>query len=306
MDEDTLYTVDEQVADELRGTGTRPVLLHAVSGLLDAGRISEVTVAHLLRELPNQRLATFDVDRLLDYRARRPLMTFDVNTWSSLEVPELAVELLRDTEDVPFLLLRGPEPDVQWERYAAAVTELVGRFDVEQVVSLNGVPMGVPHTRQLSLTAHATRPELVEDYRTWFASVQVPASIADFTEYRLGEAGFDAVGLAVHVPHYLAQSAYPQATRYGLGQVERITGLELGLTALDPAVAAATAEIDSQIAQSPEVAALVSSLEEQYDAVASRLGQSSLLAREVELPTADELGAEFERYLAGHDPGSAG
>ena len=46
--------------------------------------------------------------------------------------------------------------------------------------------------------------------------------------------------------------------------------------------------VDEQLRESPEGAALVTSLEQQYDA--------SVAASE--LPTADELGAELERFLA--------
>ena len=42
----------------------------------------------------------------------------------------------------PFLLLHGVEPDVQWERYVAAVRQIVERFDVPLTVGVHGIPMG--------------------------------------------------------------------------------------------------------------------------------------------------------------------
>ena len=68
---------------------------------------------------------------------------------------------LRDTGGTPFLLLRGPEPDIRWEGFARAVREVVERFDVRRVVSLGAVPMAVPHTRPIAITPHANRPELL-------------------------------------------------------------------------------------------------------------------------------------------------
>ena len=45
-------------------------------------------------------------------------------------------------------------------------------------------------------------------------------------------------------------------------------------------------------------------LEEQYDAfVARRVGRADLLAGRRGFPTADELGAELERFLADHSKG---
>ena len=139
-------------------------------------------------------------------------MTFDQTTWASYAEPELVVDLVQDAEGVPFLLLHGVEPDVQWERYVAAVRQIVERFDVPLTVGLHGIPMGIPHTRPLSVTAHATRPELVADHTSWFGTVQVPASASALLELRLGQSGHDAVGLR------RARAALPRAVGVPAGQ----------------------------------------------------------------------------------------
>ncbi|MBT0995816.1 PAC2 family protein [Cellulomonas sp. DKR-3] len=302
LDPKDIYELDPVVAAEVdaraAAQGSGPVLVHAVRGFVDAGSTGQLAVEHLAEELTTTRLATFDADQLVDYRSRRPAMTFEATTWTSYEAPELVVDMVRDADGVPFLLLHGSEPDVQWERYVAAVRQIVERFDVPLTVGLHGIPMGLPHTRPVSVTAHATRPELVAEHPAWFGKVQVPASAGALLELRLGEAGHDAVGFAVHVPHYLAQSAYPQATIAGLRAVERATGLELRTDGLEQAATDATLEIERQVAESDEVRTLVHALEEQYDAFSRSIGRTSLLAQSADLPTADELGAEFERFLA--------
>ncbi|CAM5793481.1 proteasome assembly chaperone family protein [Cellulomonas persica] len=308
LDPSEIYEVDPAAEAEVRARsavqGSGPVLVHAVRGFVDAGATGQLAVEHLVEEFPHTRLATFDTDQLVDYRSRRPAMTFDATAWTHYEEPQLVVDLVRDAEGVPFLLLHGAEPDVQWERYVAAVRQLVERFDVPLTIGLHGIPMGLPHTRPVSVTAHATRADLVADHRSWFGQVQVPASASALLELRLGEAGHDAMGFAVHVPHYLAQSQYPQATIAGLRAVERATGLDLRTGELDAAATDATLEIERQVSQSDEVRSLVTALEEQYDAFSRNVGSTSLLAQATDLPTADELGAEFERFLAqqGDDP----
>jgi predicted ATP-grasp superfamily ATP-dependent carboligase len=298
-----IYEVDAEVADRLAELSAHlpdggPVLVHAVRGFVDAGSAGQLAAEHIAAELETQRLVTFDVDQLLDYRSRRPLMTFDSTTWSSYSEPQLGIELVTDADGVPFLFLHGVEPDVQWERFAAAVRQVVERFGVPLTVGVHGIPMGVPHTRPLSATAHATRPELVADHTSWFGTVQVPASAGALLEYRLGESGHDAMGFAVHVPHYLAQSPFPLASQAALRSVERATGLDLRIAALGAAVQEANEEIDRQVEASAEVAAVVHALEEQYDSFTRSIGRTSLLAESADIPTADELGAEFERFLA--------
>ncbi|PJJ69066.1 PAC2 family protein [Sediminihabitans luteus] len=304
LDPHDIYTVDEAaVAAELGPLAEAaegavgPVLIHALRGFVDAGSTGELVLDHLQGTLRSVRLVTFDVDQLLDYRSKRSTMTFATDTWSDYDEPVLAIDHVRDAEGTGFLVLHGFEPDLQWERFVAAVAGLVERFGVSLTVTAHGVPMGVPHTRPMSVTAHGTRPELVGDRTSWFGTVKVPASAAALLELRLGQRGRDALGYAVHVPHYLAQSPYPPAAAVALDHVQRATGLDLALGELDEDVREAQVEVERQVAESDEVAAVVHALEEQYDAFSRSVGRTSLLADSAPIPTADELGAEFERYL---------
>jgi predicted ATP-grasp superfamily ATP-dependent carboligase len=294
LDPRELYEVDSDVP-ELNGA----VLLHYFDGFMDAGSAGRLTAEHLLSTLEHRVVATFDVDRLIDYRSKRPNMVYVTDHWESYDAPELAVHLLHDTDGTPFLLLNGPEPDHEWERFSKAVVALNERWGVRMSVGMHGIPMGVPHTRPLGVTGHATRPELVADYQPMLNRIQVPGSIGALLELRLGEAGHDALGFAAHVPHYLAQAAYPAAAMSVLNAVMKVTGLNLPQTALREAAKRADAEVDRQVSGSDEVGEVVKALEEQYDQFTEGGNRGNLLADGMErMPTADELGTEFERFLA--------
>nr|WP_246256343.1 PAC2 family protein [Isoptericola halotolerans] len=310
MDPQGIYEVDDEalartLGDEtsLAGEPSGPVLVHALRGFVDAGAAGEIAVEHLVERFAVTRLVTFDVDRLVDYRSRRPAMTFDADRWADYDEPSLVLDHLTDDEGAGFLLLHGIEPDLQWERVAAAVRELVERFGVSLTVGVHGIPMGVPHTRPLSLTAHGTREGLVEDYTSFFGRVRVPGALAALLELRLGQTEHDALGVTVHVPHYLAQSRYVPAAVVALQHVEKATGLALGTSAMAEAATEAQVEVAELVAQNEEVAAVVHQLEEQYDAFTRSVGRTNLLAEDAALPTAEELGAEFERFLAQRDEG---
>jgi predicted ATP-grasp superfamily ATP-dependent carboligase len=273
------------------------ILLYYFDGFIDAGGAGRLLSAHLLGTLDHTEVATFDMDALIDYRARRPTMTFVKDHWESYEAPELAVYLMHDTAGAPFLLLNGPEPDRMWEGFTSAVSALSLSLGVRLAVGFHGIPMGVPHTRPLGVTAHATRPELTEGYRPLVDRLQVPGSAAGLLELRMGEAERAALGFAVHVPHYLAQAAYPAAAVTLLEAIERATSLSLPADALREAARRTDLEISRQVEGSAEVAEVVQSLEEQYDAFAA--GRDGLLGDDPDnMPTAEELGAEFERFLA--------
>lgn len=276
----------------------RPVLVHALGGFIDAGGGVRLAREHLLANYRPRTVATFDVDQLYDYRARRPVMLFVEDHWESYDDPVLALHLLTDERGTPFLLLAGPEPDVQWKRFLAAVRLLVDRLGVRCCIGCTAIPMGVPHTRPVGVTAHATRKELVAGYRPWVNTVQVPASAGNLLELRLGQAGQDAMGFAAHVPHYLAQVDYPAAAAALLQHVARAGGLSIGTDRLDELAASVARDVDAQVGASQEAVALVRALESQYDAFVGAQGRSLLADTGAPLPTADELGAELERFLA--------
>jgi predicted ATP-grasp superfamily ATP-dependent carboligase len=286
----------ELTGEDLPDLG-RPVLVQALTGFVDAGNVTYLAREHLLAP-DTPLIATFDADVLIDYRSRRPPMIFMEDHWEAYEEPVLGLHLARDQAGVPFLLLAGPEPDLQWERFIAAVLALVKRFGVRMTVGLNAIPMAVPHTRPVGITAHGSRSELTAGYEPWLRRVQVPGSAGNLLEYRLGQAGHDAMGFAVHVPHYLAQTAYPVAAQELLASVSRATGLMLSTADLRSAAEIVRADVDKQIAENADAVALVRGLEEQYDAYVRARHGAGPLTGTGPLPSADELGAELERFLA--------
>ncbi|MFD6424496.1 PAC2 family protein [Streptomyces sp. NPDC060198] len=292
-----LAAVDMALAQESAGL----VMLYHFDGYIDAGETGEQVVDGLLESLPHQVVARFDHDRLVDYRARRPLLTFRRDRWTAYETPTLDVRVVQDATGAPFLLLSGPEPDVEWERFAAAVEQIVERLGVRLSVTVHGIPMGVPHTRPVGLTPHGNRVDLMPGHSTPFDEAQVPGSAAALVEYRLAEAGHDVLGVAAHVPHYVARSAYPDAALTSLEAITAATGLVLPTVAhsLRTAAHRTQTEIDRQIGEGDEeLVALVEGLEHQYDAIAGSETRGNLVAEPVDLPSADEIGLEFERFLA--------
>jgi len=211
---------------------------------------------------------------------------------------------VRDSAGTTFLLLAGPEPDLQWERFTDAVLELVERFGVGLTVGLGAVPMAVPHTRPVTVTAHATRHELISGYQPWFGTMEIPGHAGALMELRLGQAGHDAMGFVVHVPHYLARIEYPESARGLLEHLARNSGLDLPVEALRPAALRVLAEVDEQVASSPESMSVVAGLEARVDAITGEFDRRPLLATDAEpLPTGDEIAAELEQFLAEQDGG---
>ncbi|MQA81208.1 MAG: PAC2 family protein [Streptosporangiales bacterium] len=297
MSPDDLYEFTDDTLTE-----GAPVLLHALHGFIDAGEAGQGFAEHLLATLPHRVVARFDIDQLHDYRAQRPTIVFAHDHFEQYVAPQLTLYAVRDDSESEFLLLTGPEPDTQWERFSQAVTQLVRRFGVRLTVGVHGIPLTVPHTRPLGVTSHATRPDLVTGPNPWEGEITMPAGAPTLLELRLGEAGHDAMGFAVHVPHYIADNRYPEAIITLLRSVSRVTGLLLPVGNLEEEAAYVGTLVESQVASNELVQKVVHELESQYDADAPAGSRRELPALgDDDLPTGDEIAAEAEAFLADLD-----
>lgn len=302
LDPEALYASNIELfhSPELRGLN----MLMGFTGFADAGHVVRQINAELLDGLDADAevVAVFDADQLIDYRSRRPHISFVEDHLQDYQAPKLALYRLKDGLGEPFLLLAGFEPDLQWERFSRAVVGIVEKLDVNLVTWIHSIPMPVPHTRPVGVTVHGNRPELIEGISSWKPTVEVPAAIGHILELRLTEAERNVAGYVIHVPHYLSEAEYPPAAVAGLEYLGAATSLMLPTDRLREAGREVGRQIAEQIEASEEVQQVVANLESRYDEKAEGTVRRSLLADENdELPNAEDIGAAVEAYLARKD-----
>jgi predicted ATP-grasp superfamily ATP-dependent carboligase len=279
----------------------RPILLYAFSGFVDAGSGVRLAAEHLLSACEHQLVASFDIDELLDYRARRPRMSYVVDHFASVEIQQVLLHELTDATGQRFLLLAGPEPDYQWMRFMAAVDLIVDMFQVRLAVGLSAIPWPIPHTRPLGITVHGSEPDLVAGHVSVIGEIEVPGHVGAMLELHLGQQGIPSMGVTAQVPHYLVQFDFPRAASTLLAGVGKATGLALPVADLEPAARRADAEVAQQLDGNEEFAAVVAALEQQYDQMAAitsgSTGGLGDMASEG-IPTGDEIAAQVEQFLS--------
>lgn len=274
-------------------------LVAGLTGFTDSGAAVTQLTEYVLDTLEHSVVARFDNDALLDYRARRPIIHFEHDHLTDYEPPSLALHLVRDELNQPFLLLSGYEPDFQWERFTAAMMDLLERLQISSVTWVHAIPMPVPHTRPIGVTVSGNRADLIESMSIWKPRTQVPANVLHLMEYRLQDTPMPTAGFVLLIPHYLADTEYPSAAVTAIESVSAATGLIFPTDRLREESRDFIGKIDGQVENNAELAKLVATLEERHDSyVQDNPLPSPLMAQDGELPSADEIAAELQNFLA--------
>lgn len=270
----------------------------ALTGFTDAGGAVARMIELFRDDLDPAPVAVFSSDVLLDYRARRPTIAFDGDRLQDYRAPRLELSLAHDALGQPFVLLAGYEPDFAWDAFSETVVGLAEGLEVSTVTWVHAIPMPVPHTRPIGTTVSGTRTELTQAHSVWKPHTQVPATMGHLLELRLAESGHEISGFVLLVPHYLADTEYPAAALAGLDSLSVASGLVFDADGIREENRDYLAKVDDQVAGNDELTAMIHTLEERYDSYMAGSTLAQPIIHTGDLPSADELAAELERFLA--------
>jgi proteasome assembly chaperone (PAC2) family protein len=272
-----------------------PVLIVSLTGWIDASGAAVAATAAAMQSVTIERLATFDADTFVDFRARRPTMEIREGLNSALVWPEITLEHGVTSWGRDLLFLTGPEPDSAWHRFADAVVDVAQRLGVTQAIGLGAYPFATPHTRPSRLSCTTPDPDLLARVPFLKSTVDVPAGMAAALERALCDAGIPSIGIWVQVPHYVSAMSYPAASLALLEGVRHLTGIEIDAPSLRQEAIIQRQRLDDLVAANPEHMAMLHKLEEVIDSVDD--SQPLPLPDERDLPSGDELAAELEQFL---------
>lgn len=275
-----------------------PVLVGMFTGWIDASGAAATAFSSLDAAVDARPLVTFDGDLFIDYRARRPTMELREGLNSRLVWPEIVLKVGRCPNGRDVLLLGGAEPDSNWHRFSTAVGALALELGVSQVVFLGAYPFACPHTRPSRLSCTTPSPELLASVPFVKSTLDVPAGMGAVLEHRFAELGLPAIGLWAQVPHYLSNMGYPAAGLALLEGLAALTDVTIDVTPLRHEATALRQRIDELVAANREHQNMVDQMEALYDAsLEQEASGSGPGIPPADLPSADELAAEVERFL---------
>jgi hypothetical protein len=281
-----------------------PVLVGMFTGWIDASGAAAAAWAAIDAAIEARPLVTFSGDLFLDYRARRPTMELREGLNTRLVWPEIVMKTGRTTDGRDVVLLGGAEPDSNWHRFTETVGQVAVALDTSQVVFLGAYPFACPHTRPSRLSCTTPSVSMLAAVPYIKSTLDVPAGMGAVLEHHFDALGLPAIGLWAQVPHYLGAMAYPAASVALIDGLAALTGVRIDAQVLRGDAAAMRQRIDELVAANHEHQAMVTQMESLYDAAlehdAAGAGGPGLVSPD--LPSADELAAEVERFL--RDQGS--
>ena len=266
-----------------------PILVCAFRGWNDAAAAASTALASIANDLEGEQIASIDPEDYFDFQSTRPTIQMDEGQTRRIEWPEnnvIAVPV--PSADRDLVLFDGTEPNLRWRTFSETIATVADALGVEMVISLGALIAEVSHTLPVPITGLASSQELVEELELERSSYEGPTGIVGVVHDLCRQSGLDSASLWAAVPHYVAAVPNPKAALALLRRLEGLTGIAVEASELEEETDDYEEQIGRAVAANPEIEELVARIEAE---------QVDLLDEEGELPNADTLAREFQRFL---------
>lgn len=265
----------------------RPIMVLALRGLFDIAEVATDAVETLAADRAAPIVASIDPDPFYDFTQERPQVEFDNAELRQIIWPENEFCIARFPGKAhDLVLLAGVEPHLRYATFANAIIEVARQLECEVVVTVGAAPEAIPHSRPAQVVGSSTNTRLARALGLSPPRYQGVTGLVGVLQERLDHAGIPAVSLRVGVPHYLGNAKHPQSSAALLRHLEHVLGVPTGHAALAEDGMRWRSLHDEAVAEDEQAAAYVAMLEAEYD---RRI--------EAAMPTADDLAADFEKFL---------
>jgi proteasome assembly chaperone (PAC2) family protein len=267
-----------------------PILVCAFRGWNDAAAAASTALRAVASSLDAEQIAAVDPEDYFDFQATRPTISLEEGQTRRIEWPEnnlIAAQV--PTADRDLVLLDGTEPNLRWRTFSETIATAADALGVEMVVTLGALIAEVAHTLPVPITGLASSQELVDELELERSSYEGPTGIVGVVHDLCRQAGIQSASLWAAVPHYVAAVPNPKAALALLRRLEGLTGIAVEASELEEETTDYEEQIGRAVAANPEIEELVSRIEAEQVDLLNEEGE--------ELPSADTLAREFQRFL---------
>jgi hypothetical protein len=284
MDVEDVLSIDTDGVGPLRS----PVMVIALTGLFDIAGAATTALDRFAPADTAITVAEIDPDPFYDFTQERPQVEVTDGEMGVIRWPENRFDIVRTTGARDLVVLVGAEPHLCWRTYSACIRHVVTEIGCEAVVTVGSSAEAVPHTRTPLVTGSTTDPDLARRLGIGQPSYQGVTGVVGVIRTDLADHGVPSVSLRVGVPHYLMNAEHPQAVAALQAHLSHVLGVPVpddeGEMAGD--IVRWRSLHDEVVSNDIQLQMYVRMLEHDHDRRA-----------EAAIPSADDLGAQFERFL---------
>lgn len=265
----------------------RPVMLVALEGWFDASKAATNALDWLTDSRRCVTVASIDPDPFFDFTQARPEVWIDEDDERHIRWPEndiVAVQGANDGRDL--VVLSGVEPHLHWPTFVSCIVRCARDLRCGAVVTVGAMLDAVPHTRTPTVTGSTTSTALAGRLGLSRPHYEGPTGVVGVLLERLEQEGIPAVSLRVGVPHYLASCEHPKSSAALLRHLELVLNVPTQHAGLYEDIQRWSESHDATIEDDEQTLEYVAMLEDEYDR-----------RNDAAIPTADDLGDAFERFL---------
>ncbi len=271
----------------LAGPLHSPIMVIALRGWFDVAEVATGALDELVDDRVAPVIASIDPDPFFDFTQERPEVFLDGDDERHLRWPENEFRLVRNPGRAhDLVVLAGVEPHLRYATFAECIITVARRLQCAVVVTVGAAAEAVPHTRPPLVVGSSTNDGLVRALGLSRPTYQGITGLVGVLQERLDRAGIPAVSLRVGVPHYLGNARHPSSSMALLQHLEHVLDVPTGHAGMLDDVARWRRLHDEAVADDRQASLYVAMLESEYDR-----------RTEASLPSADDLAAEFERFL---------
>ncbi|MEK6278533.1 MAG: PAC2 family protein [Actinomycetota bacterium] len=266
-----------------------PILVCAFRGWNDAAGAASTALGTVAGSLDAELVASVDPEEFFDFQASRPMISLTEGQTRHIEWPaNNLVAAQAPSAERDLLLLDGTEPNLRWRTFSDAIADAAERCGVEMVITLGALLAEVSHTLPVPITGLASDEQLVEELELTRSNYEGPTGIVGVLHDSCRHRGMSSASLWAAVPHYVAAVPNPKAALALLRRLEALTGIAVDASELEEETSSYEEQVTRAVEANPEIEELVQRIEEQ---------QSEQFAEGEDLPSADTLARDFQRFL---------
>jgi hypothetical protein len=262
----------------------RPVMLVGLEGWFDMAGAATQAVNAFVSGDDAVTVGAIDPDPFYDFTQQRPQVVVDDDV-RFIEWPVNDVVVQRGHGHRDIVGLVGVEPHLHWRTYVDAVIEVATALRCEAVVTVGSGAEALPHTRIPPVTGSTADAGLARRLGLVAPSYQGVTGVVGVLQTELEARRIPAISLRVGIPHYLVNAEHPNSSAALIRHLSHVLDVPT------------TIDLGDQIARWREIHDEIVADDEQLKMYVRMLEAEFDRRAEAAIPSADDLGDEFESYL---------